>query len=91
LSFDGAGTVTVLAGTIADRLGDGQVASIPAGITGTFSVDEGCTGLVQFSTSPGAPSLNLVLSPDGRGGTFIQTNEHNVRCCCCASVTSAPS
>ena len=76
LSFDGTGTVTVLAATVADRLGDGQVVELPPGITGSYTVEPGCTGKVRFV--PGAPNFDLVLAHDGRVGSFIQTDANNV-------------
>ena len=75
LKFDGAGTVTVVHATIADRFGDGQIAELPASTSGTYAVDSGCAFKVQFV--PGFPNFNVVLSPDGKFGKFIQTDVNN--------------
>ena len=75
LRFDGAGTVTVVHATIADRLGDGQVSELPASTSGTYAVDSGCAFKVQFV--PGFPNFNVLLAPDGRFGRFIQTDVNN--------------
>jgi hypothetical protein len=75
MRFDGAGTVTLLAGTIANRGGDGQVTVLPPGLTGSYTVEPGCTGRVQFMPAPG---FNLVLAPGGRVGSFLQTDAGNV-------------
>lgn len=75
LKFDGAGTVTVVHATIADRFGDGQISELPASTSGTYAVDSGCAFKVQFV--PGFPNFNTVLSPDGRFGSFIQTDVNN--------------
>lgn len=76
MRFNGDGTIDVLAGTIANRAGDGQVIELPPGITGTYALSAGCTGKIQFGN---APNFDIVVAPGGHAGHFIQTDAWNVQ------------
>jgi hypothetical protein len=74
--FNGDGTVVVLAATIADSNGNGSVIQLPPGaVTGTYSIDPGCTGVLSFASGQ---SFNLVVDPKGDLVGFIQINPFNV-------------
>jgi hypothetical protein len=75
IQFNGDGTLTVPAATVANRAGDGAVAQSPPGGTGIYTLGEDCKGTLQFT--PG-PSFDVFASPKGLQLTLIQTNPNNV-------------
>jgi hypothetical protein len=74
IQFNGDGTLSVPAATVANRAGDGAVAQSPPG-TGIYTLGEDCKGTLQFT--PG-PSFDIFASPKGLQLTLIQTNPNNV-------------
>lgn len=75
IQFNGDGTLTVPAATVANRAGDGAITRATPGSAGTYTLDENCTGTLQFT--PG-PSFDLFGSPSGLQFEMIQTNANNV-------------
>jgi hypothetical protein len=75
IDIKGDGTLSVPAATVANRINDGQVVQSPPGGVGSYSVNDDCTGIVQFS--PG-PSFNIFVAPRGDEFWMIQTNPNNV-------------
>jgi hypothetical protein len=75
IQFNGDGTLSVPAATVANRAGDGAVAQSPPGGTGIYTLGEDCKGTLQFT--PG-PSFDVFASPKGLQLTLIQTNPNNV-------------
>jgi hypothetical protein len=75
IQFNGDGTLTVPAATVANRAGDGAVTRSTPGGTGTYALAENCTGTLQFT--PG-PSFDVFASPLGLEFHMIQTNPNNV-------------
>jgi hypothetical protein len=76
MRFAADGTVTVLSATIANRFGNGLVEQLPPGVvTGTFTVDAGCTGSLKFGP---APVFDFVIDPRGERLWVIQNNPNNV-------------
>jgi hypothetical protein len=75
IRFNGDGTLSVLAATVANLLGNGLVIQVPPGGTGTYVLDAGCTGTLSFTNGP---SFNLVAAPKGDEIWMIQTNAQNV-------------
>jgi hypothetical protein len=74
IQFNGDGTLSVPAATVANRAGDGAVVQSPPG-TGIYTLGEDCKGTLQFM--PG-PSFDIFASPKGLQLTMIQTNPNNV-------------
>ena len=72
IDFKGDGTLTVGAVT---RSVNGVVARIPAGGTGKYTLDAGCTGTLSFD---GGPSFDIFPSPNGGKVRMIQTNSDTV-------------
>lgn len=75
LHFNGDGTLTVIAATVANAGGSGVVTQSPPGGTGTYVLDANCKGTLQFT--PG-PSFDIFVARHGRGLWMIQTNPGNV-------------
>lgn len=75
LHFNGDGTLSVTAATVANAGGSGTVTQSPPGGTGTYALDANCKGTLQFT--PG-PSFDIFVAPRGRGFWMIQTNPNNV-------------
>ena len=75
IRFNGDGTLSVLAATVANPAGNGAVIQVPPGGTGVYTVDTGCTGTLSFTNGP---SFNLVAGPKGDELWMIQTNPNNV-------------
>ena len=76
IQFDGDGTLTVPAATVANRAGDGTITRSPPGGTGTYDLGESCKGTLQFG--PPGPSFDVFASPAGVQFHMIQTNANNV-------------
>lgn len=75
LHFNGDGTLTVTAATVANAGNGGTVTQSPPGGTGTYALDANCKGTLQFT--PG-PSFDIFVAPWGRSFWMIQTNPGNV-------------
>jgi hypothetical protein len=75
IHFNGDGTLTVTAATVANAGGSGTVTQSPPGGTGTYALDANCKGTLQFT--PG-PSFDIFVGPRGREFWMIQTNPNNV-------------
>jgi len=73
--FNGAGTLTVTAATVANAGNSGTVTQSPPGGTGTYVLDANCKGSLQFT--PG-PTFDIFAAPRGKGLWMIQTNPGNV-------------
>ena len=73
--FNGDGTLTVPAATVANRAGDGAITRAAPGGTGTYTLNENCKGTLQFT--PG-PSFDVFAKPTGAQFQMIQTNANNV-------------
>ncbi|HEX7116121.1 MAG TPA: hypothetical protein VF193_13410 [Steroidobacter sp.] len=75
LHFNGDGTLSVIAATVANAGGSGAVTQSPPGGTGTYVLDTNCRGTLQFT--PG-PSFDIFVARRGGGLWMIQTNPGNV-------------
>jgi hypothetical protein len=76
IHFNGDGTLSVSAATVANRAGDGAVIrSLPG--TGTYVLDVNCTGTLHFSP-PQGPSFDIFVAPKGRDLWMIQNTSGNV-------------
>ena len=75
IHFNGDGTLTVIAATVANAGNSGVVTQSPPGGTGTYVLDTNCKGTLQFT--PG-PSFDIFVARNGRGLWMIQTNAGNV-------------
>ena len=75
IHFNGDGTLTVTAATVANAGNSGNVTQSPPGGTGTYVLDANCKGSLQFT--PG-PSFDIFVAPRGKGLWMIQTNPGNV-------------
>jgi hypothetical protein len=74
IHFNGDGTLSVTAATVANAGGSGLVTQSPPGGTGTYVLDANCKGTLQFT--PG-PSFDIFVAPRGREFWMIQTNPNN--------------
>ncbi len=76
--FNGDGTLTTPAVTIANPFGDtGAVVHPPAGAPGVYTVNDDCTGTVQFS-DPNNVTYNIYVdAPRGESIRMIQVNPIN--------------
>ncbi len=72
IAFNGDGTLSVPAAT---RSLNGVIARSPAGGTGSYTVEAGCTGTIAFD---GGPSFDIFVSPNGEKLWMIQTNPDTV-------------
>ena len=78
LQFNGDGTLTTPAVTVANPFGDsGAILQPGAGAPGTYSINEDCTGTVQFSDPAGVTFKIFVDPPRGDTIWMIQTNPAN--------------
>jgi len=75
IHFNGDGTLTVTAATVANAGNSGNVTQSPPGGTGTYVLDANCKGSLQFT--PG-PTFDIFAAPRGKGLWMIQTNPGNV-------------
>jgi hypothetical protein len=75
LHFNGDGTLTVIAATVANAGNSGLVTQSPPGGTGTYVLDANCKGTLQFT--PG-PSFDIFVARRGNGFWMIQTTPGNV-------------
>lgn len=75
MDVKGDGTLSVPAATIANRTNDGAVVQQPPGAVGAYSINDDCTGTLQFTNGP---SFNIFVAPRGDEFWMIQTNPNNV-------------
>jgi hypothetical protein len=75
IRFNGDGTLSVLAATVANPAGNGAIVQAPPGGTGTHALEPGCTGTLSFTNGP---SFSLVAAPKSNELRMIQTNPNNV-------------
>jgi hypothetical protein len=75
IELNGDGTLSVPAATVANRINDGAVVASPPGGVGVYSLNDDCTGTLQFN--PG-PSFSIFAAPRGDEFWMIQTNPNNV-------------
>jgi len=75
IHFNGDGTLTVTAATVANAGNSGNVTQSPPGGTGTYVLDANCKGSLQFT--PG-PTFDIFAAPRGKALWMIQTNPGNV-------------
>lgn len=78
LHFNGDGTLTTPAITIANPFGDsGSVLQPPSGAPGSYTINEDCTGTVQFFDASNVTFKIYVDPPRGDTIWMIQTNPLN--------------
>ena len=78
LHFNGDGTLSTPALTIANPFGDtGAVLQPPAGAPGVYTVNADCTGTVQFLDANNVTYEIYVDAPRGETIRMIQTNPVN--------------
>jgi len=79
LHFNGDATLSTPAVTIANPFGDlGNIVQPPSGgANGTYSINDDCTGTVQFADATGAAFKIYVDPPQGDTIWMIQTNPTN--------------
>ncbi len=79
LHFNGDGTLSMPAVTAANPFGDlGQILQPPAGgAAGSYSINDDCTGTVQFSDANSVAFMIYVDPPKGDTIWMIQTNPAN--------------
>ena len=75
IRFNGDGTLTVLAATVANVAGNGAVVQVPPGGAGSYVLDADCSGTLAFVNGP---SFDIVASPKGDEAWMIQVNANNV-------------
>jgi hypothetical protein len=75
IHFNGDGTLSVTAATVANAAGNGLVTQSPPGGAGTYAVDANCKGTLQFG--PPGPTFDIFVAPKGRELWMIQTNTNN--------------
>lgn len=75
LQFNGDGTLSTPGLTLANPFGDtGNILQPAAGADGTYSINEDCTGTVQFLDAAGVTFKIYVDPPKGDTIWMIQTN-----------------
>jgi hypothetical protein len=78
LHFNGDGTLTTPAVTVANPVGDaGAILQPPSGAPGTYSINEDCTGTIQFQDAAGVAFKIFVDPPQGETIWMIQINPAN--------------
>lgn len=75
IRLNGDGTLSVLAGTVANLAGNGAIIQFPPGGVGSYNLNAECAGTLAFVNGP---SFNIVASPNGKEAWMIQTNPNNV-------------
>ena len=75
LQFNGDGTLSTPAVTVANPFGDtGNILQPPSGANGTYSINEDCSGTVTFLDAAGVTFKIYVDPPQGDTIWMIQTN-----------------
>ncbi len=75
LHFNGDGTLSTPGVTVANPFGDtGNILQPPSGADGTYSINEDCSGTVQFLDAAGVTFKIYVDPPQGDTIWMIQTN-----------------
>ena len=78
LQFDGDGTLSTPSVTVANPFGDsGNILQPGAGASGVYSINDDCTGTVQFSDANNVTFKIYVEPPRGDTVWMIQTNPPN--------------
>lgn len=78
LQFNGDGTLSAPVLTLANPFGDsGAILQPPAGADGSYTVNEDCTGTMQFFDAAGVSYRIFVSPPRGEKVWMIQTNPSN--------------
>ena len=78
LQFNSDGTLTTPSLTVANPFGDtGAILQPGAGASGTYTINEDCTGTVHFSDATGVTFKIYVDPPRGDTIWMIQTNPAN--------------
>jgi hypothetical protein len=78
LQFSGDGTLTTPAVTVANPFGDtGNILQPPSGAPGLYSINDDCSGTVQFLDAAGVTFKVFVEPPRGDTIWMIQTNPAN--------------
>ena len=78
LQFNGDGTLSTPAVTVADPVGDlGATLQPPSGAPGTYSINEDCTGTIQFQDAAGVAFKIFVDAPQGDTIWMIKINPAN--------------
>jgi hypothetical protein len=78
LHFNGDGTLTTPGVTIANPFGDiGNLAQPPSGAPGLYSINEDCSGTVQFLDANNVTYKIFVDPPQGNTIWMIQINPAN--------------
>ncbi len=78
LQFNGDGTLTTPSVTVANPFGDtGGILQPPSGAPGVYTVNEDCTGTIQFGDAAGV-TFRIYVEPRWGGRVWmIQTNPAN--------------
>jgi hypothetical protein len=78
LRFNGDGTLSTPAVTVANPFGDtGNILQPPSGAPGTYSINDDCSGTVQFLDAANVTFKIYVDPPQGDTIWLIQTNPNN--------------
>jgi hypothetical protein len=78
LQFNGDGTLSTPAVTVANPFGDtGAILQPPSGAAGSYSIGEDCTGTLQFQDAAGVTFRIYVDPPLGDTIYMIQINPNN--------------
>jgi hypothetical protein len=78
LQFNGDGTLSTPAVTVANPFGDlGNILQPPSGADGSYSIDDDCSGTVQFFDAASVTFKIVVDPPRGDTIWMIQTNPAN--------------
>ena len=78
LHFNGDGTLSTPAVTVANPFGDlGSILQPPAGADGSYSINDDCSGTVQFLDAANVTFKIVVAPPRGDTIWMIQTNPAN--------------
>jgi hypothetical protein len=78
LQFNGDGTLSTPAVTVANPFGDtGNILQPPSGAPGTYLINDDCSGIVQFLDAANVTFKIYVDPPQGDTIWLIQTNPNN--------------
>jgi hypothetical protein len=73
IDFDGDGAVSVPLATVSTN---GRILRFSPGGSGTYTIDDACTGTIDFGTN--GPTFDIVASARGGKVWMIQTNPNTV-------------
>jgi len=78
LHFNGDGTLSTPSVTVANPFGDlGNILQPPSGADGSYSINDDCSGTIQFSDAANVTFKIMVDPPRGDAIWMIQTNPAN--------------